>query len=328
MFRASGDEGADAEEDAGRPEAPGAVLATVGVVVEELPPRYGFVIAAGLETVLSLLEAQAFPGDVWAVPEGTPVFGGDPIVELSGPADALGSVAAAVAEAMAPEVAAASVAARVCVAAGGRPVVDASERLPDPEGSRRRARAAAIGGATHTTNAWAAERFDLLVIEPLDPGAAFPNVTAPVVARDDLDEVEIQRLVARGAPVTAFAFGARFPDLALAVEELRRHAPPPSVATDGAPCPVQLFRYPACNGDVVVARDEPPVLFARPLLAPVMCGGRRVEPQPSVEAARTRCAEALAALPRELLDLEKPEPVTVSWSRTVRRTVLPPGEDQ
>jgi hypothetical protein len=166
------------------------------------------------------------------------------------------------------------------------------------------------------------------VIEPLAPGGAFPNVPAPMVARDDLDEVEIQRLVARGAPITAFAFGAHFPDVVLTMEHLVRHAPPPSVAVDGGPCPIELYRYPAGNGDVVVARDEPPVVFARPLLGQVVRHGRRVTPRGTVAAARVRCAEALAALPRELRDLEKPEVVSVAWSRTIRRTPHPDDDDR
>jgi nicotinate phosphoribosyltransferase len=41
-----------------------------------------------------------------------------------------------------------------------------------------------------------------------------------------------------------------------------------------------------------------------PLLVPVMRGGRRIGPLPSLEEARERCARALAALPDALRRLD------------------------
>ena len=86
--------------------------ATFNLFVRQLPPDRGFLIAAGLEDCLAFLEQFTFTaadlawlaesqgfsepdlealrrlrftGEVWAVPEGTAVFAGEPLVEVTAP---------------------------------------------------------------------------------------------------------------------------------------------------------------------------------------------------------------------------------------------------
>jgi hypothetical protein len=221
---------------------------------------------------------------------------------------------------------AATAAARMCLAAGGRPVIDNSSRTHAGHGVRQRARGAIVGGASHTCNLWAGAHFGVPVVEAANLHAAFPNVRGAVITADDLDVVDVERLMRDGAPVTACAFGASVADVALEVERWQQQP----ASTEAGPgqaeaCPVELYRYPASNGDVVQPRREPPVLFARPLLELVMASGRRTSRLTTVADARDRCAEALAVLPAEVRDLDDPEPVRVSWSERVWRTRVHPG---
>ncbi|MDI9639050.1 nicotinate phosphoribosyltransferase [Geitlerinema splendidum] len=89
--------------------------ASFELFVRQLPPRFGYLIAMGLEQALeyleqlhfttaqiaqlratglferapeafwTLLETARFTGDVWAVPEGTPIFANQPILRIEAP---------------------------------------------------------------------------------------------------------------------------------------------------------------------------------------------------------------------------------------------------
>jgi hypothetical protein len=295
--------------------------AVFGVIAPALPARHGFVVVAGVATALTIMEVRSFAGDVWAMPEGTLAFADEPLFELSGPPVETERLAHAIADTLSIQTATATSAARMKLAGGGRPVVDATSRTHADDGARQRARAAVIGGATHTTNLWAASRYGVAAIDTQAPTDAFPNVRGALVTADDLDELAIRDLVRNHAPVTACAFGARIPDVALRVERWE-HEPVRSAAGPGPvrPCAVQVYRLPAANGDVVAPREDPPVAFARPLLTHVMAFGRRLGPRSTVAAARARCAEALAVLAAEVADLERPEAVRVTWSDEVWRS--------
>jgi hypothetical protein len=320
--------GADLREVPARRDVDGRDTAVYGVVVPSLPARHGFVVAAGLSTALSILALRCFAGDVWALPEGTLAFADEPLIELSGPPAETLALARAVAHVMALQTAWATAAARVRLAAGGRPVIDASCRTHGADAARQRARAAVIGGATHTTNLWAASRYHVIATEAGAPEEAFPNVRGALVTADDLDPVEIRDLIRCHAPVTACAFGAHVPEVSLRIERFEREpATTPVGPAAHHPCPVQVYRLPAANGDAVAPRAASPVLFARPLLIPVMSHGQRLAARPMVPAARVRCAEALHVLPAEVADLERPEAVGVTWTDDVRRTPVEVARD-
>src|SRR5665213_736492 len=53
--------------------------------VRRLPPRRGFMIAAGLEDALTYLETLRFSGDVHAIPEGTVCFANEPLIRITAP---------------------------------------------------------------------------------------------------------------------------------------------------------------------------------------------------------------------------------------------------
>jgi nicotinate phosphoribosyltransferase len=162
--------------------------------VRRLPPNRDYLIAAGLEQAVDYLlnlrysaeeiaylqgvpqlaSAPAefwrylrdlrFTGDLWAVPEGTPVFGGEPLLNVRGP----------LCEAQIPETyllatisfqtMIASKAARVVAAAAGRPVIEfGTRRAHSPEAGVLAARAAYAGGCAGTSNTETGFRFGIPV---------------------------------------------------------------------------------------------------------------------------------------------------------------------
>jgi nicotinate phosphoribosyltransferase len=169
-------------------------VATFELAIRRLPPRRNFVLAAGLPQVVDYLtnlsftseeiaylqgleqfgdcptefwdylRAFRFTGDLFAVPEGTPLFAGEPVLSLRAP----------VIEAQIPEtylLAAisfqsliATKAARSVEAAGGRPVVEfGTRRAHTAEAGVLGGRAAYLGGCTSTSNTLAGLRFGVPV---------------------------------------------------------------------------------------------------------------------------------------------------------------------
>jgi nicotinate phosphoribosyltransferase len=110
------------------------------------------------------LRAFRFTGDVFAMPEGTPFFPGEPVVNVRAP----------IIEAQIPETYAlaaigfptmiASKAARCVHAAAGRPVIEfGTRRAHSPEAGILGARAAYLGGCARTSNTLAGFRFGIPV---------------------------------------------------------------------------------------------------------------------------------------------------------------------
>ena len=110
------------------------------------------------------LRALRFTGDVFAMPEGTPFFPGEPVVTVRAP----------IIEAQIPETYAlaaigfqtmiATKAARCVHAAGGRPVIEfGTRRAHSPQAGVLGARAAYLGGCERTSNTLAGMRFGIPV---------------------------------------------------------------------------------------------------------------------------------------------------------------------
>jgi len=156
-----------------------------------LPPRRNVLVACGLQSVLDALEAFCFDaaalaylrtlapltdafvdwlasvrftGDVAAVPEGTPVFAGEPILEVVAPLPQAQLIETLVMNQIHVQTVLASKAARVVAAAAGRPVVDfGARRTHGSDAALKGARAFYIGGVAATSNVWAGQVYGLPV---------------------------------------------------------------------------------------------------------------------------------------------------------------------
>lgn len=136
----------------------------------------------------------------------------------------------------------------------------------------------------------------------------------------DLEEYRIAELVSDDVPVDSFGVGTELgtsgdaPSLQGAYKLVEDASGPKIKLSAGkitSPCRKQVFR--SRQGDVIGLESED--LGGRPLLEPVMSGGRRVRPPDSLDAIRDRCREAVAALAPELRSLERaaiPYPITLS----------------
>jgi len=169
-----------------------AANATFELFVRSLPPERSFLLAAGLEQALDYLENVRFrndeleylrqqsvfrhitpaffdylknfrfTGEVWAVPEGTPVFGEEPFLRVTAPIIEAQIVETFLLSMLTFQTMIASKAARATRAAQGRPVVEfGSRRAHGPEAGVLAARAAYVGGCTGTSNVEAGHRFGI-----------------------------------------------------------------------------------------------------------------------------------------------------------------------
>src|ERR1700736_1702555 len=166
--------------------------ATFELFVRSLPPKRNFLIAAGLEQALEFLEtlrfspediaylrrhpafvrisanffdylaAFQFTGDVWAMPEGTVCFPGEPLLRITAPIAEAQIVETAQLATVSFQTMIASKAARVAKAAAGRPVVEfGTRRAHGIESGVLAARAAYIGGCKGTSNVRAGQLFEI-----------------------------------------------------------------------------------------------------------------------------------------------------------------------
>jgi nicotinate phosphoribosyltransferase len=169
-------------------------VAVFELFVRRLPPNRNFILAAGLrqavdyllnvrfceeeirylkslpqfsrapEGFFDALRSFRFTGDLYAAPEGTPLFAGEPLLTVRAP----------LIEAQIPETyllatvgfqtLVATKAARVVEAAGGRAVVEfGTRRAHSPEAGVLAGRAAYIGGCTGTSNTLTGYRYGIPV---------------------------------------------------------------------------------------------------------------------------------------------------------------------
>jgi nicotinate phosphoribosyltransferase len=140
-----------------------------------------------------------------------------------------------------------------------------------------------------------------------------------ILVSGGLDEHDLARLVANGAPVDAAGVGTRLgvsadaPYLDSVYKLVTYDGRPVAKQSEGKatlPGAKQVFRGPGLR-DVLGLRDDPAPEGTRPLLQPMMAGGRRVLPPGSLAQARARLEADLAALPASAKDLTSPLPPTV-----------------
>jgi nicotinate phosphoribosyltransferase len=160
--------------------------------VRSLPRRRSYLIAAGLEQAIEYLRALRFTsdeidylrehtafknvsseffdylsrfrftGDVWAVPEGTTMFGMEPILRIQAPVIEAQIIETCLLTIINFQTLIASKAARVVTAARGRSVIEfGTRRAHGPEAGLYAARAAYIGGCIGTSNVEAGHLFGI-----------------------------------------------------------------------------------------------------------------------------------------------------------------------
>jgi nicotinate phosphoribosyltransferase len=165
--------------------------AVFSLSVRRLPPRRNFLMACGLDDALRFLEtlrfddealgfldglggfrsdfldwlgALRFTGDVRAVPEGTPVFADEPILEVRAPLPEAQVVETFLMNQLHLQTVLASKGARVVVAAGGRRVVDFGlRRMHGTDAGLKSARAFHIAGVAATSNVMAGQVYGIPV---------------------------------------------------------------------------------------------------------------------------------------------------------------------
>jgi nicotinate phosphoribosyltransferase len=165
--------------------------AVFSLFVRRLPRRRNYLVACGLELALSLLEGLRFSddalaylsslsvfserllgwlrdfrftGDVHAVPEGTPVFPGEPLLEVVAPLPQAQLVETMLMNQVHFQTVAASKAARVVAAAAGRTVVDFGvRRMPGADAGIKVACAAYVAGIDSTSHLLAGELYGIPV---------------------------------------------------------------------------------------------------------------------------------------------------------------------
>jgi nicotinate phosphoribosyltransferase len=143
--------------------------------------------------------------------------------------------------------------------------------------------------------------------------AGLPDVA--VFASGGLDEYEIARLLATGAPIDGFGIGTNFatsadaPTLesvyklvAVAGRPMAKH----STGKATLPCAKQVWRRPGFGGDVLGLWDEPnPAPGAAPLLEEVDLAAEPGDPE-AVAAARERFEADWSTLPKQYRDITNP----------------------
>ncbi len=222
-------------------------VATFELSVRRLPRERNFLLAAGLAQAVEYLQSlrfdaeeiaylrtlaqfqhtpdeffdfllgMRFTGDLFAVPEGTPVFANEPIAIVRAPLIQAQMVETYLLSTFSFQTSIASKAARCVSAAAGRSIVEfGSRRAHGPEAGILAARAAYIGGCAGTSNTEAGKRFGIPVSgtaahswtmafgDERESFAALQKLLgeSTVFLLDTYDTLEAAKLVARmGKPV-------------------------------------------------------------------------------------------------------------------------------
>lgn len=150
-----------------------------------------------------------------------------------------------------------------------------------------------------------------------------------ILASGNLDEYQLLRLVAGGAPIDSFAVGtamttsADAPSLDCAYKLQEYAGRPCRKRSEGKatwPGRKQVYRQYNQDGrfdhDVVTTLDDQQP--GEPLLQPVMAEGRRLAPARTLTESRQRAATQLALLPDSLRSLEGGHPYDVQISQSLQ----------
>jgi nicotinate phosphoribosyltransferase len=166
--------------------------AVFSLYVRKLPPERNFLLSCGVEDVLDAVERLrftdddivylrslgqfpepfldylrgfSFKGSIRAIPEGTPVFPDEPLLEVTAPIDQAQLLEAIAINLVQSQTLFASKAARIVLAAQGRPVADfGSRRAHGFDAALSGARAFHVAGVGATSNLLAGRRYGIPVI--------------------------------------------------------------------------------------------------------------------------------------------------------------------
>lgn len=194
--------------------------AVFSLFVRRLPAARNYLLACGLDDALRYLETLRFPpagldflrrrpefpaafvdwlagfrftGDVYAVPEGTPVFPHEPILEVVAPIAQAQLAESFVMNQVHHQTVMASKAARVVAAAAGRTVVDFGlRRMHGADAAVKAARAFHVAGVDATSNVFAGWAY----------GVPIAGTMAHSFVQAHDDELEAFRAFARAYPET------------------------------------------------------------------------------------------------------------------------------
>lgn len=401
--------------------------ATFSLFARRLPPGRGFLVAAGLEDALEYLrtfrfapealarlDGQArfpsefleflgglrFTGEVRAVGEGTALFPDEPLLEVTAPLIEAQLVETALLNILHLQTVLASKAARVAIAARGRPVAEfGMRRSHGIDAGLKAARCAWLAGCDSTSNVLAGAAYGIplagtmahsyvtafgdeleafrayarafpdaavLLLDTYDTAAAakkaavvageleaaghglagvrldsgdllalsaqvrrildaagFPEVR--ILASGGMDEFDIERLLAAGAPIDAFGIGTRMnvsadaPSLDLVYKLVAYAGRDVLKLSEGKETWVGAKSvYRLAGGDLLALAEEPAPPGGESLLEPVMRGGELLRPHPPLAELRARCAAQVASLPDGLRRLEQPEEYPVRASEALQ----------
>ncbi len=274
--------------------------AVFDLFVRRLPAGRNYLIACGLDDLLHFLETAHFPpealeylgslgkfsdgflewlsrfrfrGTVYAMPEGTPFFATEPIVQVVAPLPQAQLIETFVLNQISFQTLVASKAARVVTAAGGRSVVEFGlRRLHGSDAGLKAARASFVAGVESTSNVLAGQVYRIPVVgtmahsyieahdTELDAFRAFASVyPSSILLVDTYDTREGVRQVVRLAGELGEAFqirGVRLDsgDLAQLARDARR------ILDDAGLGGVEIFASGSLDEyrvAALVARDAP-----------------------------------------------------------------------
>ena len=223
--------------------------ATFELFARTLPEQRNYLLACGLEDTLRYLERLAFgsgalavlerlgfparfldwlaelrfTGEVYAMPEGTPAFAGEPLLVVEAPLPEAQIAETYLLNQVHFQTVIASKGARVTAAAAGRPVADfGSRRAHGTDAALKAARALYVAGIASTSNVLAGERYGIPVTGTMahsyvqahgDEPAAFRAFVAShpdtVLLVDTYDAIEGVRAVIALADELGAAFRVR-----------------------------------------------------------------------------------------------------------------------